>query len=1294
MADSIGAVIIDVRSDISYLVAGMQRAEGVVENSASVMINTAKLVATAYASISFKNLIDESAKLADQAGKMAEKYAIGVEELTKWHYTANSVAVTQNQFNDSLKDMSKNITDFQRDGSGADKAFKSLGITQEFAKEKMTNTSKSMEILLQKLGEMPKSMERTTIAMELFGEEGSNMIRVADIGASEIKKLNDEAIKGNIAVSNAFYEKSAAYASAHDRLQKLQGGFADAVIEESKFLEAGTSMYSQLAEKQLDWTASVQSGNNIFINGLEEISTGAYAVFPEVIGMSENLGNAVVTTGTAVVELADVAFSPLIDMLGLFFGAGNENITMLGTLSAYAMGSTMAIENFSTLIRLGVSELEVFAIYIESKVMSSLSGLTGSLLGASANVAEFINMVSFGEFGGEYERLALEAEAYTIQSEKSSLQGEIEIGVLRKKQLALVNNIHTIEDIDLAMETTAINVSLRQKEGLDLEIKKQEAYESTALTGMKSLADLESSSKAHTKALKANEKAYKEAQKAIEAKEKAQKKAEEERTKALEKFEDVYKKSTYSTFAYNLELLEKEKSEYENIGAEKLKVDAWYNVEFAKLEDDKNKILQDSWDKANSQQKELFENSVNAKKEFLRIMGDFETLDKMENEEILIDLKPYFSESDFNKVKNKLAELTEAPSFSDGIADAFNVDLNKGLKDTLDELGNRIGLSAKDALDSIIINLQNGMSVTDATTEGINSTLGGVYDGMKDSSNPYVAAAGYAIDFIEILGTDIKELDVNQHADNTAIIDAMDTLNDVMYPHLTLTKKMSGHLENMDSNFNSIASTMFYGNTDANGSSFEDSFDGLGNTTLLGEIAGGFVGDLLTGIGNAIYGKKVSLKNAGLYFGEQTIDAMLEGVDVSEYENINTTKRVFGVKVSDKDSVSYSDVTNTTQSDFNSIMLSGYDSILLAAEALDISSATQTLSALSLEEAYLDFKDKSEEEIKTLLQGEISSRFSTMAQAVGEETLARFRDPGQEYYDLLIEVGVGFEQGKEALDRLGLSIVDLEDVSSSGDIATETLRAGIEAFEGLSGIGDIVTNFDGSMVELIDTYETLTDVQFDLQSIYGSTIELTQGMINGFGGTITEFESAKDGFVSSYFTDQEQNTIALNALNKEFERTGVILPESTDAFRSWMESVTDNDELYGWGLSIAEEFYDVTTAITDYTSDLATNVSDAWMGSLSYLNANQKTAYATGYYELAQTTDAIDSVESARLLAEAAQETTKSQREYQPIFDNYVKELQNQEKDASNADLLEELKNLRQEVLELKEATYETARVG
>jgi len=1220
MADAIGAVIIDVKSDISYLVTGMKKAEGVIESSSQAMIGAAKLIAVAYSAISFKNLIDESSQLANEVGKVSEKYAIGVEELTKWHYIVNSAGVKNDQFNDSLKDMSKNITDFQRDGSGATKAFKSLGITQEFAKKSMTNTSESMKILLQKLDEMPNGMERTTIAMELFGEEGANMVRVADMGAKSIATLTDEALKGNIAVSNSYYQKAEAYQNAQHRLDELQSGFADAVIEESQFLEAGTTMYQMLGDAQLAWTQSVQSGNNIFINGLNELSTGAVAVLPEAMVMFENLGNAVVTTGTAVIELVDIAFSPLLEVLDYFFGATDENITGLGVFSAYIMGTTMAIENFATLLRLGVSELEVFAIYIETKVMANLHSMSGSLLSASAKVAEFTNMVSFGEFGENYKELALEAERYEIQSKKVSLQGEIEVAVLREKQMALIGNIHTINDIDKAMARTATNVSKRQKEGINSEVKKQEAYKHTALVGMNALGKIENKHDLATKASQAHAKVITGEARALDLLQ-----------QKLDGFENTYKKSTMSDFSYRLEQLEKEKKEYIDIGAERLKVEKWYSVELAKLEKERN----DKWSKIEDEKSRKLEEQQSKKleayKEYLRIIGDFDKITKLENSKKLIDLKPLLDSKQYAEVKNKFDNSSELTSFADGIADAFGIDKNKNLKDNISDIKYELGNVASNLFSDLLNDIHETGSVSQSVQNLTDSNALG--NSMMSSGNPYLAGAAIAGQFLGDAMSEpmdaFQSMEADIHQDNTAIKDSMSIIESVAFPQLEIAKKSRQHLQNIENSFSSIGKSLsFRDGSFSTGAGFEGSMSYNANQSAIAIDAIDPLSDFTRALANSIFGHtETTLKDSGITAESQTARNFANNLSAEQYQIIEEeSSYIFGLIKSTSYDTATQALDDSTAKEFSRAYGEGIDQILQAGISLGVDGLklSEQLGNHLTEEMKLSLKDASDEEIAKKIRGWFGNEFNTMV----EESLPfieEFKRVGEDSFTSLTRVSLGYEEAVHRLAGLNIEAVDIGDiVDKNKDVATEAIRDSILNVEGrkfetvaidvpniasdsaiifgdffgsikselingitsmmpetteimsdaeLTGIGEIIKSFNGSAGELATMYTDLDNFQFQLRSIGMSVTEVTQDMINGAGDLAT-LKSGQSSFIKNYFTEQEQSEIAISALNREFEQLNITMPKSKEEFRSYLESITDSEK-YGEMVALADDYYRV-----------------------------------------------------------------------------------------------------------------------
>jgi len=629
MADSIGAVIIDVKSDISHLVQGMQKAEGVVEQSTKIMTNAVGVLATAYSAISLKQFIDETVQATNEQKAFAEQLAISVETLTKWEYIASKAHVSTDQLRDSFKDAGTKVTEFQRDGESAKEAFKALGISQDFAKEKMYTTERSMEILLKRLEKFPDGMQKATIAQEIFGDEGASVIRVANLGAEAIEKYTQQAIKGNIATSEAFAQKSATYADAQKTLSALEGGWASAVIEESHFLEMGTNMYSLLSDSVMNWTADVQSGNSTFVDGLNSISTGVDAVFPTVVEIVGITASSFGTMGNAVIDVSGVVGDLVGDLVG-FDNEANTNITTLGHFAGLAMGATMALENFSNLVKFSSNGFEYFGASISTYAISRLDYLQSKFYASMATISDFFSFIDddYASSAHEYEQKSIKLEASMHQA---LADGNAKFAKLGKERGNIIAKMHSAELIQAKMEETAYKVSVRQREAFVKNTKKLKMpdYDKQGKESVKQLtksikalkdaedaeknkkSSLSKSSLAHTKALKSEATAYKNLKNGVK-----------DYSNELKSFEDEYNQTTMDKFDYKILKLDEEKKHYTEIGAEKIKVEKWYSVEYAKIEAERQKSIADSTEKANRVVEEQRKKIADAKEQELKEFED------------------------------------------------------------------------------------------------------------------------------------------------------------------------------------------------------------------------------------------------------------------------------------------------------------------------------------------------------------------------------------------------------------------------------------------------------------------------------------------------------------------------------------------------------------------------------------------------------------------------------------------------------------------------------------------------
>ena len=277
MRQTIGSVIIDVKSDTSHLVQGFDRAEKSVQKTTTNMKKAILSVGAAYLSFqsvkSFGGMIKSSIDAADATGKLAENLAISTESFSKLEYAAGFAGVSTNELSSAMKAMIRRANNFKKDGTGAAaKAMKTLGISAEFAKEHFTSTEVTFTILLNKLREMPDGFEKTAAAQDLFSKSAAGVVGMSSMSAKAIENYGKAGLKNGVVIT----DKMAAEAGIlNDKLDELTDNFSG----------IGNILSREFLPALIDSTDSLQRSLPSIIENTKQIALMGGAVGGAVISI-------------------------------------------------------------------------------------------------------------------------------------------------------------------------------------------------------------------------------------------------------------------------------------------------------------------------------------------------------------------------------------------------------------------------------------------------------------------------------------------------------------------------------------------------------------------------------------------------------------------------------------------------------------------------------------------------------------------------------------------------------------------------------------------------------------------------------------------------------------------------------------------------------------------------------------------------------------------------------------------------------------------------------------------------
>ena len=434
---------------------------------------------------------------------------------------------------------------------------------------------------------------------------------------------------------------------------------------------------------------------------------------------------------------------------------------------------------------------------------------------------------------------------------------------------------------------------------------------------------------------------------------------------------------------------------------------------------------------------------------------------------------------------------------------------------------------------------------------------------LKQANDPWIKAIGYAGDLVSgvLSGTksEFYKQKVNVGAKDTGIIDSINALkNDVMINQLDTTREMLGQLEELNSQFRSVAVAVAPSGTYATPNADEIGkieYNSLGTSlasgiqSLLGD---NFASDILGGIATGLFGSSTKeIEHAGLTFGEQTVSSFIEGVNVQSYQDVKKTKKaLFGIISSTSYDTEYQAVGEQVKKYFSDSVKLQVEIIKNSAKILnrDVSKINDKLSSVKINLGKFDFKGKSQDEIQSILQGAMSRQLGNIGRSL-LPVIEVFKKQGETYSRTLIRVSSEYEKAKVLLKRVNVDIVDISQISKkNGDVLAESIRDSIlrveDSFQGLSGIGEIIKEMRGTGREIVDTYRELAHQQQLLRSINNRNATVNSGLISEFDG-VSEFSNLQSNFYQNFVSDTQK----ILDLQDEVSRvTGANIPSTKEAY--------------------------------------------------------------------------------------------------------------------------------------------------
>lgn len=497
-------------------------------------------------------------------------------------------------------------------------------------------------------------------------------------------------------------------------------------------------------------------------------------------------------------------------------------------------------------------------------------------------------------------------------------------------------------------------------------------------------------------------------------------------------------------------------------------------------------------------------------------------------------------------------------------------------------------------------------------------------------------------------------------AQSESITRAIDALREVDTLTMRYSAGMLGSLRNIEANIGGLATLLIRsGAVEASGAGIQTGFkmsslgkslgDGarllaanftFGLTELLG------LGKAISGLIGGLFGSSTKIKGQGIAGGPQSLSGILDnGFQAQYYTDIETKNKFLGMTTSTKNRTQYTAADQEFEDQIGKIFEGFYKSIEQASVPLgaNLDLVRQRLDAFVVNIGRVATQGLSGDELEERLTAVFSAQGDLLAKAA-LSGFEEFQNVGEGYFETIVRVASGTEEARTTLRRLGITMVGLSDITyKQGNVSAELVRESALAVEGLNGVAEILKNLDGTGTEIGETYRALTDVRMSLRLLGLEGSAVGYGLIDGAGG-LQELQDAVASFEENFVSSNMQINMQAERLATSFDRLGLSLPASADAFVSLVSGIDTSTDagqlLLGSVLSLSDGFGELLQSIKDVGSGIADEIArirgltnTGTQASLAELQANFaiKTAQARAGDQAA--IDALPQISQALLKA-------------------------------------------------------------
>ena len=424
----------------------------------------------------FKNAVNA----ADELFKASQKFGVGVESLGALRYAAELADVSFEALGKGLKKLAQATVDGVVKPNGeAAASFATLGISMEDIK------GASPEQVLLKVADAFSKFDddatKTTVAVNLFGKAGADLIPLLNQGSAGINKTTEEARKLGLVVSTETAKGAEEFNDALKKVGSVIPGIANQILRDlAPALKAFTNAVDDFIKtggiaklsKQISGSVTNDAKDLTFLStvadrSLKVISAAFEAAAIASSGSTEGLNEALAKTKTALID-----FSKSASDVNFEFSEALEGARNLDT-------AEQAMNNFSATLKEKLNPNIIAAQQEGGKLIESLKKQVDQQRAAKDSVELSAGSQAAAKITAELFSLAIDKNSDAFKNLKAEIDKYLPQLAIYVNQTSQAQNAKGIREglevsnAGLKAELDGIRLTIAEKDKL-IEKRKQE----------------------------------------------------------------------------------------------------------------------------------------------------------------------------------------------------------------------------------------------------------------------------------------------------------------------------------------------------------------------------------------------------------------------------------------------------------------------------------------------------------------------------------------------------------------------------------------------------------------------------------------------------------------------------------------------------------------------------------------------------------------------------------------------------------------------------------------------------